>query len=97
MTTAPNVYSRSIKIRPRTLSNKITFLMFFEQLVYTNIEVFIFVSSLYHWVLWLRYLLPLKLVLDHYDNGGLVGAVGKISASQPQKPMFDPRLCRDLN
>ena len=28
---------------------------------------------------------------------GLVGAVGKISASQPQGPQFDPRLCQDLN
>ena len=27
----------------------------------------------------------------------MVGAVGKISAFQPQGPQFDPRLCQDLN
>ena len=28
---------------------------------------------------------------------GVVGAVGKIPAFQPQGPRFDPRLCQELN
>ena len=27
----------------------------------------------------------------------MVGAIGKLSATQPQGPQFDPQLCRDFN
>ena len=45
-------------------------------------------------------LYKLNIILNAYitnKRAGAVGAVGKISAFQPQGPQFEPRLYQDLN
>ena len=50
-------------------------------------------------VQWISLFLSLREKFSDYfgSKAGMVGAVGKISAFQPQGPQFDPLLCQDLN